>query len=392
MIQRRSKLRVLHLLTNAFDPEWNWDGDPVSRVTWPVSAILRHTDAARFEVFIGTLTPPPENAGDIPGLRLHVIPARGRRAYPAAIVALARWLKARRIDVVQTHLYDANVVGLLAARLARTPVTIATGHHSHEFAVRPRGLAYWVDALCVSRLAGHAIVPSRFMRDTVAALYGMPAERIAVVTHGLDARRLATSPGARDRIRRELGLEGRVVLGGIGRLFWIKQYANLLRSFAAATTARPETTLLLIGDGPQREALQALARQLGVEERVMFLGLRGDVMEVLAAMDLFVHPALTESFGLVIVEAMAAAKPVLSTAVGIAPDVIADGETGMLVPPRDPDALTRGLDAMLAARGRWDAMGRRAQEVAREFTAPRMVAAYEALYLDWYAASGAGDR
>ena len=382
-------ITVLHLFPGAFDPKWNWDGDPVSRLMWPASAIVRHADRTRFDVFIGALTPPPDGVGDVPGLRLHAMAAAGRRRYPLAIVALARWLKAQRIDVVQTHLFDANVVGLLAARLARTPVTIATGHHSHEFAVRPRGLAYAIDALCTSRLAGHVIAPSRFMRDTLVSLYGMPSERIAVIPHGLDARRLTASPGARDRIRRELGMEGRVVLGAIGRLFWIKQYATLLRSFAVATRGCPEATLLLVGDGEDRGSLLALARTLGIEDRVRLLGLRGDVTEVLAAIDLFVHPALIESFGLVIIEAMAAGKPVLSTAVGVAPDVVAEDETGMLVPPRDPDALTHGLEKMLAIRERWEEMGRRAQRVAREFTAPKMVAAYEAHYLDWYAAARA---
>ena len=385
------RLRVFHLLTNAFDPEWNWDPDPLSRVTWPISAILRHGDVTRFEVFVGTLSAPPERAGEIPGLRLYARPMRGHGDAPAAVLALARWLRAHRIDVVQTHLFVANVVGLLAARLARTPVTVATGHHSHEFAVRPRGPAYWIDAVCMARLARHVIAPSRFMRDTLVRLYGMPSARIAVVPHGLDARRLRTSsPGARQRVRRELGIEERLVVGAIGRLFWIKQYGTLLTSFAAATRDRPEAMLLLVGDGQERETLLALARRLGIDDRVRLLGLRGDVTDLLAAMDLFVHPALTESFGLVIIEAMAAGKPVLSTAVGIAPDVVVPGETGMTVPPGDPDALTRGLEQMLAMRERWHAMGERARCRAREFAAPEMVAAYEAHYLEWCAARRRG--
>jgi glycosyltransferase involved in cell wall biosynthesis len=384
----KRRLRILHLLTNAFDPSWNWDDDPVSRLIWPASAIVRHTDRRRFELVIGTLRPPPAEAAGIPGLRLHALPITGPRGYPGAILQLARWLREQSIDVVQTHLFDATVVGLFAARLAGTLVTIATGHHSHEFAVSPRGLSFWLDSLCTARLAGHVIVPSPFMRETVADTYQMPRERIAVVRHGLDQRRLAASPDGRQRIRAELGLDGRLVVGAIGRLFWIKQYPHLLRAFAAAAQTRPKLALLIVGEGEQRAQLLGLARQLGVADRVTLLGLRGDVTSLLSAMDLFVHPALTESFGLVLIEAMAAGKPILSTAVGIAPEVVTE-ETGVLVSPSDPEALTRGLERLLSMRDQWEAMGRYAQHLAHQFTAVKMVAAYEAHAEEWLAASRA---
>jgi glycosyltransferase involved in cell wall biosynthesis len=106
-------------------------------------------------------------------------------------------------------------------------------------------------------------------------------------------------------------------------------------------------------------------------------------------MDLFVHPALTESFGLVLIEAMAAGKPLLSTRVGIAPEVVTE-ETGLLVPPQDAQALSEGLERLLSIRDRWEAMGRNAQRIAARFQAPSMVAGYEALAEQWHAASRGG--
>ena len=386
----KRRLRILHLLTNAFDPPWNWDDDPVSRLTWPATSIFRHTDRSRFELVIGTLRPPPPEAGQIPGLRLHALPINGPGGFPKAILRLSRWLREQCIDVVQTHLFEAGVVGLSAARLAGTPVAIATGHHLHEFAVNASpGPGFWLDLLCTSRFAHHVIVPCQQMREIVARTYSMPAERIAVVPHGLDPRRLWQQPVSRDAIRSELGLEGRTVVGSIGRLFWIKQYAHLIRAFAAAARTRPELFLLMVGDGEQREELLALARQLGIADRVRMVGWRGDVIRLLAAMDLFAHPSLTESFGLVLIEAMAAGKPSLSTRVGIAPEVISD-DTGLLVPPNDLEAFQGGLERMLARRDRWEVMGRNAQRIARQFDAPRMVAAYETLAEQWYAASRGG--
>jgi glycosyltransferase involved in cell wall biosynthesis len=352
-----------------------------------MSSLVKHTDRKRFELVIGTMRPPPSEAGSIPGLRLHALPIEGRKDYPRAIVALARWLRENCIDVVQTHLFDATVVGLSAARLARTPLTIVTGHHSHEFAVSPPSVSFFLDALCTSRLADRVIVPSAFMREAMLSVFPIPPEHIAVVPHGLDERRLISPAGARVQLRRALGIEDRVVVGAIGRLYWIKQYENLVRSFAAVAHARPELVLLIVGEGEQRAQLQALARELTVEDRIMWLGPRGDVPGLLAAMDIFVHPALTESFGLVLVEAMAAGKPLLSTAVGVAPQIVIDGETGLLVPARDPQALTRGLERLLGMRERWPAMGENAQRVAREFTAPKMVAAYEGLTSEWCSTS-----
>jgi glycosyltransferase involved in cell wall biosynthesis len=375
--------RILHLFSNAFDPPWNWDDDPISRLTWPASALVRHTNRRRVELLIGTLRPPPPEAAGIPGLRLHTLPIAGRQDYPRAIVSLARWLRREGIDVVQTHLFDATVVGQIAARLAGTPLTVTTGHHSHEFAVFPRGLTYWLDALCSGRLAHRALVPSHFMREEMARILNMPPERIAVVPHGLDERRLmATGDGA--LARRELGLEDRLVVGAIGRLHQIKQYESLIRAFSAVAGRWPETSLLIVGEGVERPHLESIVRALGLADRVRMPGLRGDVPALLAAMDLFVHPALTESFGLVLIEAMAAGKPVLATAVGIAPNVIGP-EIGLLVPPGDGPALTEALERMLALRASWPSMGATAQQLARQFQAARMVAAYEEHQLRWLA-------
>ena len=128
--------------------------------------------------------------------------------------------------------------------------------------------------------------------------------------------------------------------------------------------------------------LRGLARALGVQERVHFLGDRDDVPELLAATDLFVHPALAESFAMVIVEAMAMGCPVVSTPVGIAPEVVRDGETGVLAADGTTDALAAALLKALSMRERWAAMGAAARGVAGEFPAGRMVRAYEALYMD----------
>ena len=130
-------------------------------------------------------------------------------------------------------------------------------------------------------------------------------------------------------------------------------------------------------------SLKALAERLGVGDRVMLPGLRTDIVDLLMAFDVFVHPAIAESFGMVIIEAMATGRPVLSTRVGIAPEVIETGRTGVLCSADTPQALAQGLRQMLALRSTWDSIGQAARLRVQGFTAIAMAARYQQLYRRW---------
>ncbi len=298
------------------------------------------------------------------GVETFALGARSRAGYPAATLRLARLLRARRAQVVQTHLVDGSLVGLAAARLARTPA-IFTAHHSHELPFHGRRLRA-VDRAC-ERLCARVLAPSQQVAETLTALAGVPPAKIRVIHHGFDLRRLDPAAVTPATVPEGDG----PLLGTIGRLFPLKGQAELLRALATV----PDVRLLVVGTG-DGAPLQALARELGIDGRVTFAGPRGDVPEVLAALDAFVHPALAESFGMVIVEAMAMARPVLSTPVGIAPEVIETGVTGVLA----RGDLADGLRELLALRERWPQLGAAARERVAGFTAAQMADDYEALY------------
>jgi len=140
---------------------------------------------------------------------------------------------------------------------------------------------------------------------------------------------------------------------------------------------------LFVGDGPLRGKLEGLVRELGLENRVRFLGSkdREEIPEILAITDIFVLPSLSEGLPTAVIEAMAAGCPVVATAVGGTAEVVADGETGLLVPPRDPDALAEGMKILLQSRATRRKMGEAGAKRAREyFSIERMVREYEALY------------
>jgi glycosyltransferase involved in cell wall biosynthesis len=312
------------------------------------------------------------------GVGTFALGARHRRQYPAAVVRLARWLRQKNASVLQSHLVDGSLVGLAAARAARVPLVVFTAHHSHELPFHGPKLIR-VDRLCAGVLSDLIIAPSAQVRDTLVELAGAPARKIAVIHHGFDLAALDPSRVNGDAVRSELGLGERLVLAAVGRLYDLKNHAGLLRAFAGVFGATSEARLVITGPGDPSE-LHGLARQLGIQEQVIITGPRQDIPAVLAASDVFVHPALAESFGMVIIEAMALATPIVSTPVGIAPEVIIDGVNGVLCRGLDDDALAEGLRSVLALRPRWPALGLAARERVSGFSAETMAHAYAELY------------
>lgn len=362
------RIRVAHLITDA-------GPHPYFRL------IGAHADRGRFDVRLGTLGPTgalhaEAREMDLPSFSLD---ARGRAGYGAAVLRLARMLRREQIDVLHTHLLDASLVGGLAGKLVRTPAIVFTGHHSHEMPLHGRRVLTAVDRLCAGPLSDAIIAPSAQMKDTLVRLHGVPPEKVTVIHHGFELGQLDPSAVDGAEVRRELGLDGRTVLTAIGRYYWIKNQEALVRAFASATASMPEVVLVLVGGG-DGGPLKELARSLGIAERVRVLGPTSDVPRLLATTDLFVHPALAESFGMVIVEAMAMACPVLAPPVGIAPEVLEDGETGFLAADGSVEALSAALGRALSARERWGAMGAEARRTVGSFEAAGMVHAYERLY------------
>jgi len=366
----KGRVRVLHLITDAGPHPY-------------FELVGAHADRQRFDVRLATLGAAGALHADADRMQLpsYALGAVRRSQYPRAAIALARLMRRQQIDVVQTHLLDGSVIGLLAARLARVPVAIFTGHHSHEIPLHNRWSLTAVDRLCSGTLCDAVISPSQQMRDTFVQFHGVPPEKVKVVPHGFELEKL--DPGSVDRsaVRAELELDGRTVITSIGRVYWIKNQAALVHAFARVTKDDPDAVLLLVGAG-EYSSVRELARSLGVQDRVRTLPARGDVPALLAASDLFVHPALAESFAMVIVEAMAMACPVVSTPVGIAPDVVDDGRTGVLATGGAVDALTEALRTALSMRDSWPDWGAAARARALDFPADGMVRSYEALYLE----------
>jgi glycosyltransferase involved in cell wall biosynthesis len=360
--------RVVHLISDAGPhPYFN--------------TLVEHADRRDFDLAIGCVGPagPLQDEMRARDVRTFALGARSRRGYPRAATGFVRMLRRQDVDVVQCHLVDACLVGLSAARVARTPLAIHTAHHSHELPYHGRRLV-WAERLCAGPLADRIIAPSRQVADTLVATAKVRPEKIEVIHHGFDLDRFDRSSVDGQRVRRELGLSGATVLGAIGRNYRLKNYDALVRAFAPIAAEHPDARLVIAGPGGHAD-LEALAGDLEIADRVVLCGARSDVPDLLAAFDVFVHPAVAESFGMVIVEAMAAGRPVVATPVGIAPDAIEPGISGMLAADASSQALEAALGEMLRRREDWEAMGEAARRRAQAFPAAAMVKAYERLYL-----------
>lgn len=297
----------------------------------------------------------------------------------AALFRLARRLRRDRAQIVHTYLVSANLFGSLAGRLAGVPAVI-TSRRDMGFSRN------WRLRLVEERLV------NPFVDRVVAVCPAVAAETIR--ERGLDPRKVVTIPNgvdceewdparySREEVRSELGLApDEPAIGVVASLSPVKGHADLLRA-AALVLARRRARLVLVGDGPLRSELEALARQLGVREQVVFAGVRGDVARLMRGFDLVTIPSHSEGLSNTLLEAMAMARPVVATAVGGNSDVLRDGENGRLVPPRDPAALAAALLALLEAPEAAQRLGEAARRfVVAEFPLSMMVARHEQLYL-----------
>ncbi len=345
-----------------------------------LAALLGRLDRARFAPFMLVLEDPARPCPDFLALLErqgipHGVMLIRRDVDPRLVWRLARYFRRERPDIVHTHLIHADLLAIPAARLARVPAVVSTKHGANPFR---RGVVGRLDG-AVSHLARRVIVISDYLRTFYRDVEGIPEERITRIHYGLEPSPL---PGDGISVRAELGVPpDALVVGVVARLQEGKGHADLLAAFPKVRAQIPQARLLLVGEGPLRPPLEAQAARLGLEGAVTFTGFRADVDRLLTALDLFVLPSLSEGFGLAILEAMRAARPVVATAVAAIPEIVVPDETGLLVPPADADALAAAMITLLRAPGRRTAMGRAGRARAlSEFGVEKMVEATAAVY------------
>jgi glycosyltransferase involved in cell wall biosynthesis len=328
--------------------------------------LLAELDAGLDLVVVGVdLAVVEQLAARRPGARAEVLPAARTKRDLAPFAAHVRALRRLRPDVLHANLTTPASCryALLAATLVPRVRTVAVEQLPYPLTGR---LQRELKRFTSRRLAAHVAVGDPAARE-VERLAGLAPGSVRSIPNGVPDAVLEPLPRP---------FEGPTI-GSVGRLDRQKGYDVLLHALAAL----PEAALLLVGDGPEREPLEALAGDLGVGERVRFAGWQAEPRRHLTTFDVFALPSRFEGFPLAIVEAMLAELPVVATAVGSVSEAVREDETGLVVPPEDPTALAATLRGLLGDPALRDRLGARGRALALErFTAAAMARSFERLY------------
>jgi len=308
--------------------------------------LARELDPARYEqILICTKT-----VGALPeqfeaaGVPLHRVGTFGSILNPGPYMRALRLIRQFRPHIVHGAVYEGVALAAVCGTLGRVPVVI--GEETGE----PVGRSWKGHLLfrLLMGLADHSVGVSPAVEDYLVRTLRLGRRRVSLINNGVaPPREIDAAETA--ALRAQLGFrDGEIVIGTVGRLFDShKRHSDLIAAFRSLCDRRDDLRLLIVGEGPDRGMLERLAGELGLTGRVIFTGYQADTRPFYTVMDIFALPSAHEAFGLVLVEAMFARVPVVASRTGGIPTVVAEGETGFLVPPCDPPALAGRLQELI---------------------------------------------
>jgi len=365
------KVRILYVITAA-----EWGGAPLH-----VLQMMEYMVKKGHEVGL-VAAPEPRLMEEAKGLGVKVFPnshfVRPIRPWKdfRALWPVFRAIKAFNPDIVHAHSTKAGYAARIACMFLRKPVLFTA--HGWAFTEGRSLLARHLLALAerlAAKVTAKIICVSEHDRDLALRWKVARPEQLVVIRNGIDPQPFLKADGA--SLRQELRLEKASVLTFVGRFAPPKDPLTLLE----AVKKLPEGVLLLVGDGELRPLVERSIRELGLVDRVRLLGQRSDVPRILATSDIFVLSSRWEGLPYTIIEAMMAGLPVMATRVGGVPELVEDGVTGFLIPPKDPDALAKALQKLLNDPELRKRMGQASREKAlKEFTLDRMLRETEKVY------------
>lgn len=360
--------------------------------------LLRRIDREKFRPLVGCLrkqgqlVPVLEEAGIV----VEEFPVRGKLFYPRSIreiLRLARFMRRERVQIVHTQDLYSHLVGIPAALIARVPVVITNrldlGHTMKQWHRRALKLL----SFAITRVMAN----SEGVRTMLIEEEKIDPAKIELIYNGVNldqfqipSKEKGPVPPVRD-LRLEPGDRPIVV---VANLWPVKGHEFLFEAAVRVAAYYPTAKFVLVGTGAARRAiLEARARELAIDKQVLFLGPRQDVPQILPQMEISVLPSLAEGFSNAILESMAAGLPMVATDVGGNREAIVEGETGFLVPPRDPETLADRILRLLGDRERGQRMGKAGrQRIETTFSLQRMVTETERFYERLLEERGAGAR
>ncbi|MBK8816888.1 MAG: glycosyltransferase family 4 protein [Methylococcaceae bacterium] len=308
-------------------------------------------------------------------IKLHRLPHPGDLI---SIWHLYNYLRESKFDIVHTHMSKAALLGCLTAQAAKVPVIVNTAHNLGCLAFKNplvKALFWMYDKALFAVATDAVILVSDSIRKQVIANRLLPEHKAIYVPNGIKVNDSTAGLGEVLVLKNQLKIApDNFVIGTVARLVWFKGLHTLIAAMPDILKEHPNTTLIIIGDGPLKQELEQQARVLKVAQSVMFLGERSDAVELLPVLDIFVLPSVSEGMPITILEAMAAAKPVVATKVGGIPELVSDGQTGILVPSEEPKSMALAISKLLSDPYLCKIMGLSGKKrVINEFSVSNMV-------------------
>lgn len=270
---------------------------------------------------------------------------QGGKSFFCKFFLIRKVIKEFKPSVVQTHLFEAGILGLMAAKLTGVPV-IVTRHHIDEHYQSGTFVHRWLDRT-TAKLADHVIVCSRAAKEWLTEVESVLPTKVTVINQGFDFSYLNPTNSSIHQAKLEIGLrDDRVNIVCIARYSRVKGQDFLLHAFGDLLKKFPKLTLTFMGPGDSRW-LRILVEELDLGEFINLLPARNDVPACIAAADIVIHPSLADSFSQLVIEAQAAGGLLIASDIAAVREQVIDGETGIIIPPRDPEAIKEAVEYVL---------------------------------------------
>ena len=357
-----------------------------------LTAELLPADRWDVDVICGPQTGPEGSLIDVAraqGVSLIIEPSLVREINPLkdplALFRLTRLIRRGDYAIVHTHSSKAGILGRWAAKLAGTPVIVHTvhgwGHHDRQHPV-VRRIYIWLEKLTLPITDKLIVVSPLNIEKGLADGIGRPEDYV-VIRSGIELDRFGHPQRPRNQTRTDWGIPVNApVVGTVTRLSAQKAPLDFVTAATLVLEQHPDAYFMMVGDGPLRGDVEALAQELGIADRLVLTGLRRDIPELMAAFDLFTLSSLWEGLPRVLPQAMATGLPIVATAVDGSSEMIEQGVNGLLTPPGEPDRLADAISSLLGDRERMSQMGALNRERVEAFSATRMVDQIAALYVE----------
>ncbi len=367
------KINVLHIYQNS----------KVGGIQQQILNLFKEYDSAVFNPIFCCLGPKKDIGKEIEKLGFDCIALNRKRYHkfsPGIVIDIYKLIKKRHIHILRTHKYRANLYGRLAGWLAGVNVMIASLHI--DYGNKDEYLGRRISNRLLSNVTDKIIAVSESVKRDAIKYDRIEPLKISVIRNGVDTDKF---DGAKfpDNIKNEFSVtEKDIVIGFVGRIVNSKGLIYLINAFSQLKKTYDNISLFIVGDGSLRDDLEKEVKKIAIHNNVVFTGKRRNIPDFLSCFDIFVLPSIKEGLPNSLLEAMAMGKPIVAAKVGGIPEVLQNGTTGLIVPPRDPESLAKAIKSLIDDEHRAKNIGNAARKfILENYSIKSTVQKWQTLYI-----------